>query len=47
MQVKKGDRIRTKYQEWHRVIEVWDNVITTDKGHVHVANVVEVEEETK
>ena len=42
MKVKAGDRIRTSCQEWHTVVSVWDNVITTDKGYVHVSNVMEV-----
>ena len=42
MQINKGDTIKTKYQEIHIVIAIWDNVITTNKGYVHISNVVKV-----
>ena len=40
--IRKGNRIRTNYQEWHTIISIWDNVITTDKGYVHISNVMKV-----
>lgn len=42
MTIKPGDTIKTKYQEVHIVISIWDNVITTNKGYVHVSNVTKV-----
>ena len=40
--IKKGDKVRDGVGRIHTVLDIWDNVLTTDKGHLHISNVMEI-----
>jgi len=42
-EIKKGDKIKDVYGEWHEVYEVRDTIIyTLGQKHVHVTKVIKV-----
>ena len=35
-----GKTVRTAYGNWVRIIDIWDNVIRTDRGIYHAEKII-------